>query len=290
MAVLRQDSSQPTPSATLGGGSNAPEVIEIKVRPIERYIEDWKRALVHELTGTYPEISLLNDASGNRKPGYRESVFRLLSAAEAAPAAQKPAMLLAADFLLDPVWCDTEKQQECDELRSQFAAHKLTLAYSELGGGWYYQHDLLLRVVQDYPGTEWGQRAFVILLESAFDTSQTCAKGADRFRPVIQRGESFLEQYPNSSQRALVTHIVGAAYATWWSLSNPPTEEMRDYVKPKFYTEGSDHAREKAIEYFDRVVQLAPDGVLAEYSSQVLPALRDRKLTTDSYRFLCVYD
>jgi hypothetical protein len=290
MAVLLQESSQPIPSATPGGGSNAPEVREITVRPIERYIQDWKRALVQELAGTYPEVSALNDASGDRKPAYRESVFRFLSAAEAAPAVQKPALLLAADFLLDPVWCETEKQQECDELRNQFAAHKLTLAYSELGGGWYYQHDLLVRIVHDYPSTEWGQRAFVILLDSGFDTNRTCAKGADRFRDVIQHGELFLEQYPTSSQRALVTHIVGAAYATWWSLSNPPTQEMREYVRPKLYTAGSDHAREKAIEYFDRVVQLVPDGVLAEYSSQVLPALRDRKLTSDSYRFLCVYD
>jgi len=62
-----------------------------------------------------------------------------------------------------------------------------------------------------------------------------CAKGSDQFRDVIRQGESFLQQHPNSEYRPFVIHLVGQAYATWWTLSNEPTAAMADYVDPKPY-------------------------------------------------------
>ncbi len=69
-------------------------------------------------------------------------------------------MLLAADFMLQALWCPSEQKIQCDQLRDQFAEHELTFAYSELGGGSYYQHDLLWHVWEHFPATEWGERAF----------------------------------------------------------------------------------------------------------------------------------
>jgi flagellar basal body-associated protein FliL len=263
--------------------------IEISVRPVEQFRGMLRAQLVRQLTPIYPTLPELNrEAPGTADAGYRDSVFAFLAAAESAPEANQPAMLLAADFMLQALWCPSE--QNCEELRQRFAKEKLSLKYSELGGGYFYQHDLLWRVWQEYPATESGEAAFVLLLDSGWDTSGVCAKGSDEFRDVIKQGEAFLEEHPNSPHRALVTHLVGQAYATWWSLSKEPTDGMADYVEPKSYRQGSEQARLKAIEYFERVEKLSPGTPLSEYARQYLPTLRDRQVIGEGYRFFCVYD
>jgi hypothetical protein len=278
------------PPAAAGQSETTPDV-EISIHPVEQFRDDLKKALVEQLAPAYPQVPDLNRETANGlDPGYRDSVFQFLAAAEKAPAAQQPPMLLAADFMLQGLWCPSEQKDQCDQLRNQFAGHKLTLAYSELGAGSYYQHDLLWRVWQHYPATEWGERAFVLLLDWGWDTSGTCAKGADQFREVIRQGESFLQQHPNRPVRGFVALLVGQAYATWWSLSNAPTTGMADYVNPQLYKEGSEQARLKAIGYFEQVLQLSPGTPLGEYGRQILPTLRAQQLTEDRYRFFCVYD
>jgi hypothetical protein len=265
--------------------------VENSLHVMEQFREDLRRALVQQLAPAYSRLPDLNRETGNGlDSGYRDSVFQFLDAAENAAATQEPAMLLAADFMLQALWCPSEQKEQCDQVRKQFADHKVTLAYSELGGGSYYQHDLLWRVWRDYPATEWGERAFVLLLDLGWDTSGTCANGSDQFREIIRHGESFLQQHPNSPYRELVAHLVGQAYATWWSLSNEPTPAMADYVDPKLYKEGSEQARLKAIAYFEQVLQHSPGTLLGEYDRQVLSDLRAQKLTQDGYRFFCVYD
>ncbi len=197
---------------------------------------------------------------------------------------------MAADLVADEIWRPEENKEQCNQLRSQFAQHKLTLEYSELGGGFYYQRDLLWRVWQQYPETDWGERAFVVLVELGWDTSRTCAKGSEQFREVIRQGESFLQQRPTSPYRAAILLLVGQAYATWWSLSNETADSpMADYVDPKRYNEGAEQARLKAISDFEQVVQLSPETKFAEYSHQILPPLREHQIQ-NTYKFFCVYD
>lgn len=267
-----------------------PEV-KITVNPMDRFREDLKRDLRKHLVPTYPRLPDLSSEAGSRwDRSFRDSVFQFLEGAEKAPEADKPAMLLAADFMLQALWCRAEQKDKCDNLPDQFAEHKLTLAYSELGGGSYYQHDLLWRISNEYSGTDWGERAFVLLLDSGLDTSGTCAKPGDPFRRVIAQGEPFLEQHPNSPYRGYVTHLVGQGYAAWWSLSSDSPGPLVDYVDPKQYKEGSEQARLKAIDYFEQVLQQSPETQLGEYAREVLPALRERQLTSDRTRFFCVYD
>lgn len=265
-------------------------VVTISVQPLDQFDKDVKGELIKELSAAYPQVSELNREVNGAEAAYRDSAFQFLELAEQAPAAQQPALLLAADFILGPVWCPSEQKEKCDPVRNQFAEHKLSFPYAELDGGSYYRHDLLWRIWNDYPNTDWGERAFVMLLSSGWDPSGTCSKGADKFRAVILQGESFLEQHPGSANRPFVVHLVGQAYATWWSLSNDPTPGMEDYVDPKLYQEGSEQARLKAISNFEQVLQFSPDSKLGEYSRQVLPALREKQLTSDAYRFFCVYD
>jgi hypothetical protein len=291
---ISQSSANDSPALEPHAVSEQPDTrsdIEISVHPIEQFRNDLTNTLAQRLIAVYPRLPDLNhEAVGQVDPAYRDSVFQFLDAANQATDAQKPAMLLAADLMLQAVWCPLEPKIECDQLRTRFAEHKLTLTYSELGGGSYYQHDLLWRVWHDFPETEWGERAFVLLLDWGWDTSGTCAKGSDQFREVIRQGELFLQQHRDSRYRDFVIHLVGQAYATWWSLSQQPTPAMADYVDPKLYQEGSEQARLKAIGYFEQVLQHSPGSLLGEYARQFLPILRQQQLTIDSYRFFCVYD
>jgi hypothetical protein len=258
---------------------------------MEQFRDEARKALAQQLRASYTNLPDLNrETAKGVDPGYRDSVFQFLDAAEKAPAAEQPAMFLAADFMLQGLWCPSEQKIECDQLREQFAKHDLTFVYSELGGGSYYQHDLLWRIWKDFPETDWGERTFVLLLDSGWDTSGKCAKGADQFREVIHQGESFLQQHPNSPYRDFVVHLAGQAYATWWALGNEPKPAMADYVDPKLYKEGSEDARIKAIASFEQTLQLSPKSPLADYAEQFLPTLRQQQLIVDSYRFFCVYD
>ncbi len=265
---------------------------EISLDPMDSYQDDLRESLLQELAPAFPDLPkfLREPPSRGPDPAYERLVFQLLDAAENRPADQRPARLLAADLVANTVTCPVENKEPCNQLRSDFAEHKLTLAYSELGGGFYYQRDLLWRVWQQDPETDWGERAFVLLLESGWDTSTVCAKGSDQFREVIGQGESFLRQHPASRQRAVVLFLVGQAYATWWSLGNETADSgMGDYVDPKRYNDGAEPARVKAIGYFEQVEEGAPDTKFAEYARQILPALGEHKIQ-NNYKFFCVYD
>jgi hypothetical protein len=204
-------------TGTPGKSRSMPEQIpsrsrfEISLDPIQEFQKDLRKALLHDLAPAFPEFpKFLGDPMAQSPDSGRERfVYQLIDAVENGQADQRPAILLAADLVANEIWCPSENKERCNQLRSQFAQHKLTLEYSELGGGFYYQRDLLWRVWQQYPETDWGERAFVVLLELGWDTSKTCAKGHEQFREVIRRGESFLQQRPTSAHRAAILLLVG---------------------------------------------------------------------------------
>ena len=265
---------------------------EISLDPMQKFQEDLRKTLRHDLVPAFPELpKFLGDpVAKSPDPARERFVFQLVETAENRQADQRPAILLAADLVANDIWCPSENKEQCNQLRGEFAQHKLTLEYSELGGGFYYQRDLLWRVWQQYPETDLGAKAFVLLLELGWDSSGTCAKGREQFREMIRQGDSFLQQWPTSRQRAEVLFLTGQAYATWWSLSNEPADSpMADYVDPKRYNDGAEEARLKAISYFEQVQQLAPEAKVAEYADQILPALREQQIQT-TYKFFCVYD
>lgn len=159
----------------------------------------------------------------------------------------------------------------------------------ELGGGLYYSDILLWRIWKEYPQTTWGEQVFVLLLERGWDTSGVCEKGGDQTQGVIRQGEAFLQERPASPYRNEVTFLVAEAYASWWSLGVRGDSAMADYVDPKQYEKGAEEARTKAIRYFEKVLQEAPEAELDEYTREVLPHLREKHVLNDP-KFFCVYD
>jgi hypothetical protein len=290
-----KEPSVATPSAPPSQPSTVPERVVFHIlqrRHLDDFREELKKTVVDELSPAFSELqTVLNDGEyPSSEPRYQRMVLQLLEAAKNVPADRRPVILFAADLVAQKIWCPIENKAECEQLRLDLARYQLTLTRAELGGVFVYPQDLLWRIWKDYPETEWGERAFVLLLDRGWDTSGICEKGEDQTREVIRQGESFVQQRPSSPYRGVVTMLVAEAYASRWSLSNEPAgSDMSAYVDRNQFQEGAEAARIKAIGYFEEVVQLAPGTSFSRYALEVLPPLRDRQIL-DNYRFYCVYD
>ena len=129
-------------TGTPGRSRSLPEQIparprfEISLDPMQEFQEDLRKSLLHDLVPAFPEVpKFLGDpTTKSPDPVHERFVFQLVDAVENGQADQRPAILLAADLVANEIWCPSENKEQCNQLRSQFAQHKLTLEYSELGG------------------------------------------------------------------------------------------------------------------------------------------------------------
>lgn len=278
-----------TPPETAG---HVPEVVRFSPPgdPLKGFHQELHDALLAELGDAFPELrdSLGMQTTKSADPAYRLLVLRLLKAAANKPVEERPVYFFAAELVAQEIWCAMENKAECDQLRAEFATYQLSLKGAALGGVFVYGHDLLWRLWRDYPASDWGQKAFVLLLNDGWDTSPTCENGADQTRVVIRQGEAFLHRYPKSAYVGAVTILVAEAYASWWSLSQPD-ETVVDYVDPAAFRPGAEGARVKAIEYFEQVLRLVPRTEFSDFANLVLPHLREKQVLDDN-RFFCIYD
>jgi hypothetical protein len=158
---------------------------------------------------------------------------------------------------------------------------------------WSYTGDLWQRVWTDYRETDWGQRAFLLLLSHGWDTGVDCAAGRDQFRQIIQQGVPFMQKHPNSPYRLDAQLAVAQAYETWRSLGQAatpgqdPAAEEGSVVNPQQYQEGAETSRQKAIASYEQLLQTSPQSDHAAYARRQLPRL---KLGLDSgqRRFYCI--
>ncbi len=249
--------------------------------------------IARELSGDYPELPrlLMEDPAYQDTPpsqhALEAALFRLLENAQSSLPERRPLLLLAADRLAAHLQFPEPKQPGEGRLRLNHARYELNFAWAPLGDVWVYRHDLLWRVSREAPDTVWGELAFLVLLEQGWDTSVGCQAGTDRFREVIRQGTNFLERHPNSPYRLDVVFALAESHETWWSLSHASPED--DYVNRASYEAGAAAAREKAIAYYEQVVQAAPTSDAAAYARRKLPRLKVG-LDTNQRRFYCVYD
>jgi hypothetical protein len=247
------------------------------------------RRLMQDLGKEFPGFTTLlsEEPEEARRPLQRQTIEQLLAAIHAAPAGRKAEMLLAADrvagLLPDLQRGDPNIYQRVQTI----AGFQLNYRYSELGGQWAYQHDLLKQVWRDYRNFEWGDAAFLLLERTGWDTSGMCESGSDQFREVIAHGEEFLANHPSGSLRLEALLAVGAAYETWWSLSRAGPNN--DYVQPENYREGAEAARQKAIRLYEQVTTSAPVSLEAASARRELPRLK-LGLDTVQRLYFCVYD
>jgi len=231
---------------------------------------------------------------------FHDALVRLLTSVKTSPPDRQPILLLAADHLarrLPSVMTNDKSQAgHWPEWRAQLA--KLGVTYEESAmspdeNPWIYTGNLLRRVWTDYGETDWGERAFLMLLSQGWDTSVECAAGTDQFRQVIQQGLPFMEKHAKSPYQLDVQLAVAQAYETWWSLSlapmpsqAPTAEEDSEPVIYRQYQEGAEAARQQSIARYEQLLQTTPPSDQAAYARRELPRLK-LGFDTGQRRFYC---
>ncbi len=228
---------------------------------------------------------------------FHGALLRLLESTKTSAPDRRPLMLWGADRLAErlPSVIANDKSQDADwaEWRTQLASFGITYEpSSDADGPLAYTGGLLKRIWTDYRQSEWGERAFLVLQSHGWDMGPSCEAGSDQFHAVIQQGLPFLEQHPKSPHQLDVQLTVAQAYETWWSLSQPQVttaDEPSEYVDTQKYQEGAEAARQKAIAYYERLLQTAPQSDQAAYARRVLPRLK-LGIDTGQRRFYCTFE
>jgi len=234
-----------------------------------------------------------------RAEEFYRALVRLLESTKTSALDRQPLILWAADRLAErlPTVIANDKGPAADwaEWRTQLAA--LGITYQEGSEDpWAYHGDLLKRIWTGYGQSEWGERAFLVLQGHGWDMGDYCNAGAEQFRAVIQQGLPFMEQHPKSPYQLDVQLAVAQAYETWWSISLPPipgqtvtAEEDSEPLVYQRYQEGAEEARQKAIAYYERLLQTAPQSDHAAYARRVLPRLK-LGIDTGQRRYYCIFE
>jgi hypothetical protein len=296
MAAPHNPTLQPAPPQRYAAAANTildPDY-QTKLACFEHPKSKVDQKLIAMLGADCPDLSeiLKSDYPARDPKIVRQLLHKLLEAAKSAPPEKKPLLLLAADAVAERLALPSmvppspELQRELDGL----AADGLTYTWVELDGGWFYRSDLLWRLWREFPASEEGEDAFVLLLRQGWDKSPCCNTGADSFHAVIEQGEEFLSHRPKTAHRQEVLFLLAQAYETWWSLSQVPEQNQEEGdPPPAAYRAGAAAAREKAVAYYGEIVEAAPERSEGTCSRKPLGLLRENH-DTHQRRFYCYCD
>ena len=258
----------------------------------EHPLKEIDQESITKLASGFPALSqVLGSDNPNLDPKLvRPLLENLLQAARTAPAEAKPALLLAANSAAARlVLPDDPRSPDAKLQMDSLDAEGLTFRWAELDG-WFYKNDLLWKLHQEYPATDEGANALLLLLRNGWGSAPCCSTGSDPFRAVIQHGEEFLAHRPQPPHRMEMLFLLAQAHDTWWSLSRVPEQSQREGdPRPESYREGATAARDKAIVYYKEIVESAPQSVEADCSRKPLQLLHDNQ-DTHQRRFYCYCD
>src|SRR6266853_3062358 len=222
---------------------------------------------------------------------FRDALVKLLASARTSSFDRQPVLLLAADRLAGRLhWVmenDTSESAHWQEWRTQLVELGATYA-PFFSAPPEYTGNLLNRVWTDFPESDWGERAFLLLLNHGWDPGVDCAGGSEQFRQVIQQGLQFREKHSKSLYLLDVQLAVAQAYETWWSLSQAVAtgDEYSEGVEPGKYQDGAEAARQKALASYEQLLEIAPQSDHAAYARRILPRLT-LGIDTGQRRFYC---
>ena len=213
----------------------------------------------------------------------------LLRESDRAARPRRALYLLAADAVANRLSVRVEDPAALRRLLSGYGAKVGGQIHQ---GGWDYRRDVLWRVWREFPETEGGELAFVELTRHGWDTptGEGCPANPDLFREVIRRGEEFLATHPQTDFRKEVTYLLAVANESWWSIAHAPPDDQivagSPYPRRAENARGGDAARQRAIDYYQEVVRLAPASPEAAAAQRRLPRL-GLGLDTGQRRFFC---
>ena len=217
----------------------------------------------------------------------------LLREAELSGREGKALRLLAADALVAKLSVVLD-DAAAGAIRRTLARYNVKLGGQTHNGGLAYRNDLVWRVWREFPETDGGEMAFRQLQNRGWNTDPTegCPANPDLFRTVIEKGEAFLEERPQSRLRLQVLFTVAAAYESWWSIAHARADDP--FVSAPPYPRKAENrkqagvARERAIRNYREVVRIAPQSPEAASALRRLPRL-ELSIDTGQRRFFRSY-
>ena len=108
-----------------------------------------------------------------------------------------------------------------------------------------------------YLESPWGRMAFLMMTRMGWSQGD-CREGSDQFRQVINHGEQFLVDNPDTEVSASIRLELGHAYATWWNVSR--SDRDPPYVYPEMYKVGAGEAKQRAIELYQEYLKTQKKG------------------------------
>ncbi|HEV3058133.1 MAG TPA: hypothetical protein VGY48_07780 [Vicinamibacterales bacterium] len=241
--------------------------------------------LVNALRGRFPAAAnlMLDNQAIPDQTLVRDVTVELLEALQGARSADERALLMVATDC-------TARRFHLDQPPSRLAElafiRRQGVRFSESPydrGVWYYDENFIEAAIRQYPGTRWGQLAFLSHLDEGWGWSMSVGSS---YRSVIGVGVDWLGKHPRSPITIPVMYDVAQAFETWWSLSL--ATEAEELVKASEHRDGAEEARLEAIRWFERILRQAPDSVQAIYARRVLIQLRMR-VDTGQRRFYSAY-
>jgi len=157
-----------------------------------------------------------------------------------------------------------------------------------------YHQDLLWRVWREFPDTEAGSLAFVELQQRGWYNGPDigCPANPDSFHDVIENGEAFLARHPTTKYRKEVLFTLAIANESWWSIARAPADDgwvgEIPYPRKNADKQQAEAARQRAIKYYQEIVDLAPGSAEAASAALRLPRLKSGR-DSGQRRFFCSY-
>jgi hypothetical protein len=272
------------------------------------YPESPARAFLQSLLGD-PYVRLVD--ADPKTPAERHSLAQqtsrealgLLDVASRALLDERAMLLLAANGLvtkLSTLLYEVDATGEREILstaaiRKQLAKFGVKLGGLLHDGGLAYNQDLLWRVWREFPDSQAGQLAFLELQQHGwYEGSDTgCPANPDVFQHVIERGGAFLAQHPATQFRKEVLFTLAVANESWWSVARAPADDgwvsAVPYPRKDLNKQQAAAARLRAINYYQEIVNLAPESPEAASAGRRLPRLK-LGLDTGQRRFFCSFD
>jgi len=216
-------------------------------------------------------------------PTFQMSLEDLLNLASQSTGDRRAALLLAADNVAARLRLTDRLDAPIGSVRTETSANlRFELDH---GAGWMYKHDLLEQVWQNYEGSRWGEAAFVLLQEGGWYFGRSCPEDSVFFPKVIEHGERFLNDHPNSRQRLETTFQLAQAYEDWWNAGLAPLEGVYSQMRRAPYEPRMQEMRQKAVAAYDQVIAAEPESVRGRWAALRVPRLK-LGLHTDRFRFV----
>lgn len=118
-------------------------------------------------------------------------------------------------------------------------------------GTWHPSPSLLLEVIAGAGDEPWLDRAFLYMQETGWETN-AFVESLQQFRVVINRGERFLRDHPQSTAWADVARTVALAHETAWSLAKAsPLDEFVDWT---LHAPAAPGHRSRAIQLYEEIL------------------------------------